>query len=248
VVSGLGTYSCGPEVECCVTRRSRSAPLSIEARKVQPKGIQLPHDSGDDMTERRFNLPMDADSVPEDAFGIYAFRLSLPSDARLGLTAKNADPKSHAEELLRRSHRLKLAIGESPLVGQVGTQQAPYLSQTFKMTADPLVQSFHTDSLAALIAELGGDMSAVRTAASVLRYTMDLSLPLYVGMTAKQSFRQRLDQHMSGNSQFSERLKVLKIAWSDLQFVIRPLEVPRGSVLTAERLAQSLLRPRVSVA
>jgi hypothetical protein len=200
------------------------------------------------MTERRFNLPMDADSVPGDSFGIYAFRLSLPSDARLGLTAKNADPVAHAEELLRRSHRLKLAIGESPLVGQVGTLQAPHLCRTFKMTAEPQVLSFHTDSLSILISELGGGMSAVKTAASVLRYTIDLSLPLYVGMTAKQSFRQRLDQHMSGASQFSERLKALRVAWSDLQFVIRPLDVPRGSVLTAERLAQSLLRPRVSVA
>jgi hypothetical protein len=191
---------------------------------------------------------MEADSVPEDEFGIYAFRLSLPNDARLGLTAKLADASIHTTELLRRMHRLRLAIGESQLVGRVGTQQALHLRQIFKLTAEPQVHSFHTESLTALISELGGDMDAVRIAASVLRYTIDLSLPLYVGMTAKQSFRQRLEQHMSGSTAFADRLKALRVAWSDLQFVIRPLDVPRGCVSTAEKLAQSLLRPRVSLA
>jgi hypothetical protein len=192
------------------------------------------------MTECRFTLPIEMESVPTDLFGIYAFRLCLPGDARLGLTAKTATPTHCTDELVARTHRLRQALNDNQLFGRLETIQAPHLAQGFSLSAEPLLNSFHTQNLRSLI--------EVRIAASVLRYTIDMSLPLYVGMTAKQSFRQRLEQHMAGSSQFSNRLKVLKISWSDLQFAIRPLDVPRGSVLAAERLAQSLLRPKVSIA
>ncbi len=201
-----------------------------------------------EMTETKFNLPMEADSVPDDAFGIYAFRICLPNDARLGLTATNADPIQHATELVRRAQRLKSAISDDGLTGRVRTRQAPHLCQSFTIHAEPDISTYHIESLHCLISELGGDIYAVKTAAAVLRYTIEMSLPLYVGMTSKQSFRQRLDQHMNGSSQFSDRLKELRITWSDLQFSIRPLAVPRRAVMSAERLAQTILRPRASLA
>jgi hypothetical protein len=200
------------------------------------------------MLEKSFDLPLAIESVPDNEFGLYAFRLNLPNDARLGLTAPDADPKAQVLELSKRIHRLRVAIGENQMTGQVSSSQAPHLSQLFTLTADPVLQTFHLDHLSELIDELGGDLAAVRTAASVVRYAIDLSLPLYVGMTARQSFRERLFQHMNGTTQFSDRLRKIHVTWSDLKFVIRPMNVPRRAVGSAEKLVQSLLKPRVSLA
>lgn len=199
------------------------------------------------MTERRFELPFDSDIVPDDQFGIYAFRLCLPSNARLGLTDVSASLQERTEALLLRAARLARALRDSPLSGEIQTRQARHLAQIYAVAALPVVDDYHIDSLRSLIQELGGDLNALGMAASVLRYTIDLSLPLYVGMTALQSYKQRLEQHLGGTTPFAERLKSLGVSWWDLQFVTHPLQVPRTAVLAAERVAQSLLRPNVSI-
>lgn len=198
--------------------------------------------------EHIFELPGEADNVPDDNFGIYAFRLSLPNDVRLGLLPER-DCKLLTTDLLRRAERLNLALSRSSiLLGQIATEQAPHLRTSYSVTAQPSPEGVHATYLAQVISELGGGVDAVKAAAMVLRYTLDLSQPIYVGMTASQTFQERLRQHMSGATQFSGRLKELKVSWSDLKFIVRPLDVPRRAVLCAERATQAFLRPRISLA
>jgi hypothetical protein len=194
-----------------------------------------------------FDLPLEVDSVPDTQYGVYAFRLSLPNDTQLGLTS-SADPAVLAEDLARRVARIRWALSDLLLNGQMSSNQATHMRQVFSVSANPVHPTAQEGFVLQLIGELGGDLKAVKSAASVVRYALELSAPIYVGMTSRQSFRIRLDQHMAGSTQFSDRLAKLKIGWSDLKFVIRPFHVPAKAVRTAEQMAQALLKPRVSLA
>lgn len=194
-----------------------------------------------------FQLPNEADRVPTDAYGIYAFRLSLPNDARLGLAAATVDLAAMRSSLRARAERLRRALSDAALAGQVMTAQSPHIRFAYSVAAVPLDAKVHDTFLEGMIEELGSDLPALKAAAAVLRYGLELSSPLYVGMTSKQNFRTRLEQHMSGGTSFSERIRALQVSWSDLQFIIKPLPLSSKAVLTAEKVVQSLLRPRVSL-
>jgi len=53
---------------------------------------------------------------------------------------------------------------------------------------------------------------------NILRDFFDRSQPLYIGQTTKQSFRDRLLQHMGRETVFSQTLAELGFGWSEFNF------------------------------
>ncbi len=78
----------------------------------------------------------------------------------------------------------------------------------------------------------------------VLRTAFDLSGPLYIGITARQSLLDRLNQHLSGDSAVYPGLESAGLSWDEIYFSWIEIDVLNSeSLRSCEKLLQNVFKP-----
>ena len=179
--------------------------------------------------------------------GVYAFRVNIPTNMMLGLSKDLQNTSKAKRSLLWHISRLAKALRRIYLTGEISSNQSPHIRRAFELSAT----SKDFDAVEALCADMiskqGDGPEALRTAANIARYSFDLAPPIYVGMTAKQTFRQRLEQHLAGHTGLYGRMREAGLSWGDCCFEPHEMAVSKGAVDIAESLTQSILQPIFSV-
>jgi hypothetical protein len=199
---------------------------------------------------REYTLLTDVGKVPSDLRGVYSFSLRFPSDYELGLSSARKFDLATVNSLISVTlNRYRRAHDRSRLLGMIqGNAVGEHLRVTYELfgrhrtqvSPGELFTSFFSQEPAASVNEL-------QTIVGVLRAFCATLPPLYVGMTCRQSLRDRLNQHLSGSTQLSEHLKRIKLDWTELIFVCAPLELASDEHFrTLEKVVQSLTKPPLS--
>lgn len=193
-------------------------------------------------------IPEEIAQVPNHKGGIYSFSLRFPSDYELGLRSKSIDLCRVATNIQNKICDLDRLLNKSSLAGTVTScGQATHIARTYNIalneTRTPIQQY--------LITSLTGPnktANELRAIASTLRQAYMFARPLYVGMTQRQTLRTRLDQHINGETQFSERLAESKLSWRDLKYSYVALDASCIEMSgELEKLIQSLFKPSLSM-
>lgn len=192
-----------------------------------------------------FLLPYDIEEVPADKVGIYSFCLSFPSDYELGLgnpTVDSAKVIQIIKGLVARYHKV---YEHASLHGWLKTEvNALHLRTEYIMHAIRDEYCALQDLIDNYLTFEGPSLKTIRVLTSVLRNSFLFSGPLYIGMTANQSFATRLQQHIGNQSNFSCLLKEHGVSWSELRFECIPLErISASGIHSLEKIVQSLFRP-----
>lgn len=174
------------------------------------------------MTEKAvtvIQLPEEVQKVPTDRSGVYFFSLVFPSNYELGLIEPTSFDKSKLLILVEKALSVvKLVLSDRELKGFLQTySDALHLRVRYQMNAESSSQV----SIGSLLNDCFNNVSSFQEACALvesLRLFIALTPPIYIGMTVKQSFYDRLNQHLSGDTDFSERVKNVGLSWSDLRF------------------------------
>ncbi|WP_157660494.1 hypothetical protein [Burkholderia ubonensis] len=191
-----------------------------------------------------------------NSLGIYAFYLNMIDPAKIGLAGPGPfDSRlllAARERLVSRLSQQLLLIHEMKLEGEISEPKpGSHLRRTFTVHASSQQYDVALDEARDV------RLTELREYAHVLSKCMSLAKPIYVGITAGQSFKQRYLQHKSDfyrnpivEGTFGSRFAVAGGTWDDLVFAC--IEVSSdlfsgNSLSRIERLVQSLTHPTYSL-
>lgn len=196
-----------------------------------------------------FKLTDDLHKAPSDRGGLYAFYARFPSDRELGF----CDPRISIAEVRENIssqmvYFLKPHFDRSYNGLLVDKRKSKHLRQN-------LIISGRTDSLEKRTAHILKIMASLTSKQDLQILTLsvrELSTnlpPIYIGMTAEQSLRTRIGQHLSGQTGFSHRLTESGMYIHDIDFRYIPTTSAFNLLLPKiERILQSAYRPILSEA
>jgi len=195
-----------------------------------------------------FRLPDDLDDVPSNRSGVYVLCLRFPSDYELGLTSGHSDLERVVAVIRRYVMRMSKVIGFQEMYGTVRIGGvADHLCQESKASIVRKDLSPTSDLFESYVIQNAGDRSKVQELAMALRLGVSAAPPLYVGMTAKQSFQARIGQHFRGETDINERLSCFGLDWSMLSVKCISIEnTSSDNVRQLEKIIQALLKPKLS--
>ena len=196
----------------------------------------------------KLRIPEEIDIVPDYKGGIYSFTLRFPTDYELGLKSKSINLDRVSQNIKSKLIELDSILNNSTFNGVVSnTLQSQHITRMYKVifeeTKTPVQQN-----LIKLVDIEFSSIEELKIITNVLRQAFLHAAPIYVGMTKKQSLKTRLSQHLSGETQFSIRLKEKKIPWHNLYYhyiTIDDFYIDLSSDL--EKLVQSIFKPSLSV-
>jgi len=196
----------------------------------------------------KLRIPEEIDQVPDYKGGIYSFSLRFPTDYELGLKSKIINCRRVALNIKNKLVELDEILNSNTMSGDVNNPlQSQHISRMYKVVFDEIktpIQSELIDS----VETKKWNVEELTIVANALRQAFLYASPIYVGMTRKQSLKTRLTQHMSGDSQFSQRLKEKKLSWRDLYYHYIALDdfyIEMSADL--EKLVQSIFKPSLSM-
>lgn len=179
------------------------------------------------------------DYVPADSRGLYQFVLRFPSDHELGLTdtTRSAcaiyDPLNSLLGVLGRLRYEQTVKGyaEDDRASKA-LRQRYSISLEHELLEEPIKTFFSS-------LEVNMPASTMRELIGVVRSVWNMHAPLiYMGITTEQSFKTRLDQHLSSSSPLSQRLSRLGIPWHYVRMDC--YSITGNSITHAERLERLL--------
>lgn len=191
-------------------------------------------------------LPSEIFRVPRDCGGLYVFTARFPTDYELGLTADSPRLDLAEQAVLQHLEKLAALTNTHPLSGRISDRKLGlHLRESLSIVANHH-QTYDVRS------ELQGNnlfsaVSEAKEVAGVLRICVSMMRPLYVGMAERQSLRDRLKQHMDGETGLLDSLSLAKLSILDLEFHWVPLSLealPHARAL--EKVMQHILRPAFS--
>lgn len=190
-------------------------------------------------------LPNDIENVPADKVGVYSFSLLFPNDYQLGLMANNIDLERAKFLLKNRLNRYRQAFETVQFIGEIeSVVHGNHLKKRYSLVANLDQKSHLEDMVEEYFGAEGLSLNTIKALTEVLRRSFLFSTPLYIGMTANQSFRTRLDQHVNNQSNFSNILKKQGITWAETKFECVPMfGVTPGGINSIERIVQNLFKP-----
>lgn len=201
------------------------------------------------MDQRRFHIPSEINRLPADMGGLYMFSLRFPSTYELGISSWEEVSEGQAAAVwqlvqlhLKRANNL---MASHSLAGEMVEQaKAQHLALSFSAQ----LQTNHSRRLLELINGLAPDLRVIREMSAIFRSIYDFLPPFYVGMTSSQSFSDRIGQHLSGQTQLSQRLAEHGVSWNEIVVSIVPVPgLASFELRTVEKLSQIVLRPPLSL-
>lgn len=167
---------------------------------------------------KTYKLRHEVNDIPDNENGVYWFKLRFPTPYSLGIDAKLSD-----ESIIRLVDTVKKfsqIINNIQIKTKVTNKSRLMLIDSFRFT-------LHSESITAQRNKLidifkSKPISKLQTIIQLVQYAVNEMPPIYVGITEKQSFKERFDQHFNGESNFREGLHGLELSWDCLNLVIFP--------------------------
>ncbi|MCW3610737.1 hypothetical protein [Burkholderia cenocepacia] len=189
------------------------------------------------------------------ALGIYAFFLDLVSPSKIGLAGRGPWTDEHLtrarEALLDRCNLQAKVYSSIQFTGNISERDKhPHLTRSLSIEAWPIAPQLFEDISTSL------PLNSVRTYASVLHASFMLNPPVYVGITQKQTLRERYNQHRADYqggldvNTFGGRLLASGIEWDDVIFACIPFQETIDDAITLpklERHLQAVTTPILSI-
>lgn len=192
-----------------------------------------------------YYLPVDIENVPSDRVGVYGFYLSFPSDYQLGLSNGGENLERSVLILKDRLERYKSALERISFNGSIESDVfGVHLRKKYALSSHFEKTSFIDSLITEFFFSEGLSKTSFKLLTEVLRQSFLFSTPLYIGMTANQSFYTRLDQHIGYQSNFSILLKEQGITWSEVKFECVPISgLSSSGISNIEKIIQHLFKP-----
>jgi len=199
---------------------------------------------------RAFTLLTDVPKVPTSQGGLYSFSVRFPSDYELGLSsARTLAVESVTDLIATTLDRYREVHDTSRLLGFLqGFRAGEHLRVGYRIYARNSTSTSPGQLFRSFVSsEPKVDLDVLRRIIAVLRTLCSGLPPLYIGMASRQSLRARLDQHLSGSTQFSQRVSKSEIEWTELIYSCIAIELPfEGHLRNLEKIVQALLKPPLS--
>lgn len=202
------------------------------------------------MQAHKYILPNEVNQVSKDAGGIYFFTIRFPSDIELGLRKSTVSRSDIKKLLVKKLDNYHKAYSIVDFKGEFNNFKADHLTDSYKLLAAFAPKKLPSDIVEELI-KTETDFEKIKKLISILRLSLDFAFPLYIGITAKQSFYDRLVQHLNGESNVLTALTECNLSWQDLYFCCFPFEKSEDMAIkddlrSIEKLIQCIFKPRFS--
>lgn len=202
------------------------------------------------MQPQKYILPNEVNQVSNNAGGIYFFTIRFPSDIELGLRKSTVDRDDIKKILVKKLDNYHRAYSIVNFSGEFNNYKADHLTDSYKLLAAFAPKKLPSDIIEELI-KTETDFNKIRRLISILRLSLDFAFPLYIGITVKQSFYDRLIQHLNGDSNVLAALTECNLVWQDLYFCCFPFEKDedlsiKDDLRNIEKLIQCIFKPRFS--
>jgi hypothetical protein len=196
-----------------------------------------------------YRIPRQLEEIPDKKSGVYSFYLRFPTDYEFGLS-NNISLDVVAKNIVRKLNEFEHLLNNVSLYGTVQDNKlSNHLMKNYKAVLDS-DHSLANREFESIFMELARNPSKMpmKETLRAIRTAFNFATPVYIGMTDRQSLRKRLQQHLSGSSQFSERLTENNLGWNDLLY--RCVAVDRfylESSAEVERMIQLIFKPALSL-
>ncbi len=186
-------------------------------------------------------LPQDIDEVTNNFAGIYLFYLRFPSDYELGVhNLNNLDKiKNNLTQALFLFHKINSML---PLDGSISDIRGAHICNEYIVHAKP--KEFELEVIEGLLKSVKS-LDEFLEFSFTMRKILVNNNPIYVGMTRKQSIQERVKQHISGGTDFSQKISEMDLRWENISLSYSVLTVKKN-IRDIEKLAQALLKPTYS--
>lgn len=218
--------------------------LEIEVNSTTSKAIA---ELQENMTHfYKYKLLSEISDVPDDIGGIYSFYLRFPTDYELGIIEGRAiDVNKTGRLITLKLNQFSSILSDRNYSGFIRDESALHLRKHYSLLANRKNLVTATDLIEPLIE--GVSLDNLKQTTHAVRTFLEHTGPIYVGMSIDQSFRERLSQHVNGETIFSKELESANIGFSSLCVACLPLSnVDRDKTRATEKLLQWLLKPTLS--
>lgn len=162
-----------------------------------------------------YKLRHESNDIPDNESGIYLFKLRFPTLYSVGIN-DNALEKN-VEPLIEIIETFSKVINNIKINNRISNKKGLMLINAYSISLEPVTIRTQKKKLISIIREKNID--ELKSLINMLRYAVAELPPIYVGITEKQSFRQRYTQHFNGESNFKEGIEALGLSWDWLNFV-----------------------------
>jgi len=198
---------------------------------------------------KRIKLPSDLLKVPKNIGGIYLFRLDFPTDYELGLSQSNNVDLNSVRTLLDKSiHAIIKVLYGTKLNGRLNNDAiGMHLRMEYEVNTN-LREIFSADDCVNFLLTTNISIHDLMEISAVIRYFVQQTPPIYIGMSSKQSLYDRLMQHISSETNFAKQLLSYDLSWSDLQYSYIGLSNKESSrIRSLEKIVQFICKPTLSM-
>jgi len=193
---------------------------------------------------KSFKLPYEENKVPENMAGIYFINTRFPSRYELGFS-KKTDLEIIKDNISYKMTLFYEIYSFNNLNGLLKENKRDLIATKFKIQAESFKDDINllSNSMLSNI----NTHNEIDELINLLQNFFQQSPALYVGITEKQSFKDRLKQHRSPGSAIYKFLKENNYDWSN--FMFNCIQVNNISVLNdLESLIQAIYRPKFCLA
>lgn len=190
----------------------------------------------------RVLLPAGVDQIPNNFAGTYQFCLRFPSDYELGLSAETslANVKNNIARHLSNFHNLN---SHPPMTGAISDRRGAHIRNKLVVTAS--AEKSSPVDFAALLHDFKTTVQIMEVT-RVLRESVFVASPLYIGIAKKQSLRERVEQHLDGKTRFSRELHKANLRWENICLKYTVI-TEKEHLRLIEKISQNLLKPTMSL-
>jgi hypothetical protein len=187
-----------------------------------------------------FKLRHEINKIPKTENGIYWFKLRFPRKDSLGITGSASEEEIN--KLVDVICQFGSLINNLSIKKSVTNKRGIMLMNTYAFTLSSSSNKGQRKYISRALK--GKTHSDLDNLIEMLNLAVKEIPPLYVGITEKQSFRERFDQHFKTQTSFSEGLVETGIKWDWLSFTTCPQhEYKINDLKEVEKLFHYLLKP-----
>jgi len=162
-------------------------------------------------------LPRGLEDVPNEVGGIYYFAFRLPSNYELGISPEvsKANMKKALDIFFGKRNNMMQAFSATSLCGSIKENKQNHLAMRYSIRCDEVSTTLNENLKNILI---NGSYDKVEWTLDWIRKMLVSSPPIYIGITSKQTLRDRLKQHLDGQTVMKESLENLGFGWHDVAY------------------------------
>jgi hypothetical protein len=165
-----------------------------------------------------YKLRHEVNDIPNTECGIYWIKIRFPSAYSVGIdTDVNQD---QINKLIENIYLYSNVINNINISSRVFNKNNLMLSSIFKFSFNSCEYSPQVNKIRNIIENKSA--SQLLSIIKIIQNAINELPPIYVGITEKQSFKERFDQHFNGHTALKKGIENIGIGWDCINFVTFP--------------------------